>query len=98
MPVTIAPISFLLMSCQTTVPAIDYCIHSSKFQKFYCTNSKTKERKELNYMEANKYISVSPDDYKKIIDFITEVTEQAGLSIFLFQKEIIEESFNEQAE
>jgi hypothetical protein len=34
---------------------------------------------ELQYQESNRYICMSPQDYKKILDYIAEITEMAGL-------------------
>lgn len=67
-----------MISCSTP-PAVDYCIHSFKFKKFYCSNSKDGSEKELTYQQADKYISISPDDYRKILDYIDEVTERMGV-------------------
>lgn len=65
-------------SC-VTVPNVGYCLQDTARSKLHCSESMTGRDYELQYQESNRYICMSPQDYKKILDYIAEITEMAGL-------------------
>lgn len=71
-------ITWMVTSC-VSVPNVAYCIQDPQRGKLHCAETQTSREYEVKYPESDHYICMHPDDYQKILNYISDVTRKAGL-------------------
>ena len=74
MPLKILLIVFSLLAfgCASNEvrPKPEVCIYHDATKRFSCYDPKTKERRKLTGVQANKYICLSPPDFNSALHFL----------------------------
>ena len=70
--------------CALKPPKVKLCIHVAEQSKFRCKDPETGKHYDLSYNGANRFIATSPDDYKKVLDFVDDaMRELRGNNLFI---------------